>query len=236
MKLIALVGKPNVGKSTLFNRLARRRAAIVSHEAGTTRDRNIAPIKYKGYHFLLMDTGGFEPEAKEEIPQKMREQSQLAIEEADAVVFLLDYQSGLTPQDKEVFHYLRQSNKPVFVAVNKVDGDKHEAGVGEFWEIGAEEVIALSAEHGRGVMELLEKLEEIYPDIREEENRIESDELALAIVGRPNAGKSSLTNYFLGKEKQIVHHQAGTTRDPIDCYLNYKKRKLRIVDTAGLRK
>src|SRR3989339_1654716 len=144
MKLFALVGKPNVGKSTLFNRLAQRQIAIVNDKAGTTRDRNLTLVDYKGMHFYLVDTGGFEPESKEVIPAKMREQSRLAVEEADAVIFMLDYQSGLTPQDIEVYDYLRRSKKPVYVAINKVDGDNHENNLGEFWEAGFEQLFPLS--------------------------------------------------------------------------------------------
>jgi len=236
MKLFALVGKPNVGKSTLFNRLAQRQIAIVNDKAGTTRDRNLTLVDYKGMHFYLVDTGGFEPESKEVIPAKMREQSRLAVEEADAVIFMLDYQSGLTPQDIEVYDYLRRSKKPVYVAINKVDGDNHENNLGEFWEAGFEQLFPLSGAHGRGVMGLLEAMAEQFPEIQEESTEHEEGVISIAIVGRPNAGKSSLTNYLIGEEKQIVHDEAGTTRDPIDCEFMYQKQRIRLIDTAGIRK
>ena len=236
MRLFAIVGRPNVGKSTFFNRLARRRIAITSKIAGTTRDRNIATTAYKRFRFLLMDTGGFEPEATEAIPSKMREQSQLAVEEADAILFMTDFQAGLTEQDKEIYLYLKRSGKPVYFIVNKIDGDKHEDLMGEFWEAGPDEIYTVSSEHGRGVDYLLDELAIIYPDILEQEQPDEDEELALAIVGRPNAGKSSLVNYLLGQNKQIVDDAEGTTRDPIDNDLIYNKQKIKLIDTAGLRR
>ena len=144
MKLFALVGKPNVGKSTLFNRLARKRLAIVHEQPGVTRDRNTAIIDYKRYKFILIDTGGFEPDSKEIIPQKMREQSQLAVEEADGIIFMLDKTTGWTPQDQAIFDFLRRSKKPVYFPVNKIDSPKHEADVAEFYESGVEEIHSIS--------------------------------------------------------------------------------------------
>ncbi|MDT8446923.1 MAG: ribosome biogenesis GTPase Der [bacterium] len=236
MKLIALVGKPNVGKSTLFNRLVGRRYAIVGAQPGVTRDRNIAPVDRKGYRYLLMDTGGFEPEAVEGIPAKMKEQSRLAVEEADIILFVMDRSSGLTVNDKDIYRYLSQSEKPVYVVVNKVDSDKHEEGLGEFYELGAETLFDVSAEHGRGISELLEFLGEQHPEILNPDDPREDDALSIALLGRPNAGKSSLANAFLGENKQIVHDEPGTTRDPVDNYFQFQGQRIRLIDTAGLKR
>lgn len=238
MKVFALVGKPNVGKSTLFNRLAGKRLAIVNEQPGVTRDRNTALIDYKGYSFILIDTGGFEPETKEIIPQKMREQSQLAVEEADGIIFLLDKYTGWTPQDQSIYDYLRRSKKPVYFCVNKIDSPEHEQETAEFYESGCPEIIPVSGEHGLGVRSLLEKLEEDFPDIaKNDDDQNESDTItSIAIVGRPNAGKSSLVNRFLGETKQIVHNEPGTTRDPVDNFCKYYGKTFRLIDTAGIRK
>lgn len=237
MKLFALVGKPNVGKSTLFNRLARKRLAIVDEKPGITRDRNTALVDYKGHRFILMDTGGFEPGVKEGIPQKMREQSQLAVEEADAIIFMLDRLSGWTIQDQGIFSFLRNSTKPVYFVVNKVDGETHEADTAEFFESGVDEIFSVSAAHGRGVMELLERMSEQFPEIINDSNgRADDDMMSISIVGRPNVGKSSLINYFLGEAKQIVHDAPGTTRDPVDNICKYHGNTIRLIDTAGIRK
>lgn len=235
--VIALVGRPNVGKSTFFNRLARKRIAIVDDQPGVTRDRNMAFVDYKGYHFTMIDTGGFEPDSTEYIPKKMREQSQLAVEEADAIIFVLDRTLGWNPQDREIWDYLRRSEKPVYFAVNKVDGPKHELEIVEFYESGAERLFPVSAEHGRGIIELLESIEERFPEIgNDEKEDSPEDMISVAVVGRPNAGKSSIVNRFLGEEKHIVHHEAGTTRDPIDSYYKYHGKTFKLIDTAGIRK
>jgi len=236
MKLIALVGKPNVGKSTLFNRLVGRRQAIVVPVAGLTRDRNIAQVERRGYRYLLMDTGGFEPEVKEGIRAKMKEQSQLAVEEADIILFVLDRLSGLTEQDKEIYHYLVQSGKPVYLVVNKVDGETHEAGTGEFYELGAKEIFTVSAEHGRGVNDLFDRLVEDHPDLAGDPAEEEEERISIALLGRPNAGKSSLANAFLGHNKQIVDDEPGTTRDPVDNDFTFYGQKLKLIDTAGLKR
>ncbi len=237
MKLFALVGKPNVGKSTLFNRLAKKRLAIVDEKPGITRDRNTAIIDYKGHRFILMDTGGFEPDVKEEIPQKMKEQSQLAVEEADAIIFMLDRLSGWTSQDQGIFSFLRTSTKPIYFVVNKVDGESHELDTAEFYESGVNEIFNLSAAHGRGLMDLLERMGENFPEIiNNTDDRAADEVMSISIVGRPNVGKSSLTNYFLGEAKQIVHDAPGTTRDPVDNVCKYHGNSIRLIDTAGIRK
>jgi len=238
MKVFALVGKPNVGKSTLFNRLAKKKLAIVHEQPGVTRDRNMAMIDYKGYRFLLIDTGGFEPDSKEVIPQKMREQSQLAVEEADGIIFMTDKSSGWTPQDQGIFEYLRRSQKPVYFTVNKMDSDKHEASKAEFYESGVSEIFAISSAHGRGIKELLQAVALDFPDISDRSDDAVSDDemMSIAIVGRPNAGKSSLVNQFIGENKQIVHESPGTTRDPVDHFYKYHGHTFRLIDTAGIRK
>ncbi|MFH2132466.1 MAG: ribosome biogenesis GTPase Der [bacterium] len=238
MKIFALVGKPNVGKSTLFNRLAKKRLAIVNETPGVTRDRNMSMIDYKGFQFLLIDTGGFEPDSKEIIPQKMKEQSQLAVEEADGIIFLLDKYSGWTHQDREIYHFLRKSDKPVYFTVNKIDHTNHEQETAEFYESGAEEVFSISAEHGVGILNLLESMARDFPEIvgNEGADRPETDIISISLVGRPNAGKSSLVNHFIGKTKQIVDQTPGTTRDPVDNYCRYHQQELRLIDTAGIKR
>ncbi len=238
MKIFALVGKPNVGKSTFFNRLAKKRLAIVNETPGVTRDRNMSAIDYKGYQFLLIDTGGFEPDSKEIIPQKMKEQSQLAVEEADGIIFLLDKYSGWTHQDREIYEYLRRSAKPVYFAVNKIDHTNHEQEVAEFYESGAEEIFAISSEHGVGIPTLLESMASDFPEIvgKKKDDKQETDTLSISLVGRPNAGKSSLVNHFIGTTKQIVDDTPGTTRDPVDNYCKYHQQELRLIDTAGIKR
>ena len=237
MKIFALVGKPNVGKSTLFNRLTRKRSAIVHKRPGVTRDRNTAIIDYRGYRFVLIDTGGFEPDAEETIPQKMREQSQLAVEEADGIILLLDKSSGWTPQDQDIYRYLRRSKKPIYFTVNKVDSRNHMHEVAEFYESGTERVFPISAEHNRGVESLLEAMAEDFRGIVSEGGkRRDEEKLSIGIVGRQNAGKSSLVNYFLGKNRQIVDATPGTTRDSVELPYVYHGQKLQLIDTAGIKR
>ena len=236
MTVIAIVGRPNVGKSTLFNRFARKRAAIVTNQPGVTRDRNIIFVDYKGYAFTLIDTGGFEPGTKEILPKKMREQSQLAIEEADGIIFLLDREQGWNSQDAEIYEYLRKSNKCVYFTVNKVDSPKHELDLADFYASGVETIFSVSAEHALGVNHLLESISKDFPDLVQEKEKSNEAILSVAIVGRPNAGKSSLVNCFLGENRHLVDAVAGTTRDPIDSILTCFGRKIRLIDTAGMRK
>ena len=238
MKIFALVGKPNVGKSTLFNRFAGKRLAIVNEQPGVTRDRNTAIVNHKGFSFILIDTGGFEPESKEIIPKKMKEQSQLAVEEADGIIFMLDKNSGWTPQDQSIFDYLRRSKKPIYFAVNKIDSPKHEETIAEFYESGCSEIFAISGEHGVGIMSLLERIQEDFPEISDDhKDGSEDDDItSVAIVGRPNAGKSSIVNQFLGQAKQIVHDEPGTTRDPVDNFCKHYGKTFRLIDTAGIRR
>lgn len=236
MKVFAIVGKPNVGKSTFFNRLVRKRLAIVHDEPGVTRDRNLSIVDYKGYHFIIIDTGGFDLDVKEVIPQKMREQAHLAIEEADGIIFFTDRTLGWTLKDSQVLDILRRSEKPLYFVVNKVDSPNHEVDLPEFYESGVEKLFAISAAHGRGVSDLLEEMAKDFPTIIEEDsNTPEKEQISIAIVGRPNAGKSSLTNALLGETKQIVDSTPGTTRDSVDSFCKYHGKKLKIIDTAGIR-
>jgi GTP-binding protein len=255
--VIALVGRPNVGKSTLFNRLVGRRVAIVQDVPGVTRDRNYADLVWQGRSMSLVDTGGFEPESRDRLMQQVRQQAQLATEEAAAVVLVVDGREGLTNVDRSVADLLRRSKKPLFVAVNKVDTSKTEGEIpiAEFYELGFGDVFALSAEHGRGTEELLEAIvaaiglqpappppefepfgdEEEEPEEVSEHQRPTGD-IRIAIVGRPNVGKSTFVNTLLGKERFVVSDVAGTTRDAIDSLVVHGGQRFVVTDTAGIRR
>jgi GTPase len=233
--VVAIVGRSNVGKSTLFNRLSEKRKAIVINEPGATRDRNYDDCTWYGKPFLLIDTGGFEPVATEQILVQMREQSKLAIEEADIIIFMMDGRDGLMPGDVEIAHTLRETKKPVFIAVNKVDGPRQEGLVHEFFELGVEKVYTLSALHGIGVGELMEDLSKyLYP--AEDDDEEDLDWIRIAVIGKPNVGKSSLVNKILGYERTIVNQLPGTTRDAIDTLFTLNDRKYLLIDTAGIRR
>jgi len=232
--VVAIVGRPNVGKSTLFNRLARRRKAIVIDQPGATRDRNYADCLWNGKACLLIDTGGFEPAATEGILVQMREQTRLAIDEADLIVFLLDGPQGLTPGDRAIAVLLRGIEKPVFYAVNKIDGLKHETLSYEFYGLGVETLYPVSAQHGLGVAELMDDLARLMPETPPEE--AEEERIRIAVIGKPNVGKSSLVNRLLGSERTIAHPTPGTTRDAIDTPFAFRGRKYLLIDTAGIRR
>lgn len=233
--LVAIVGRPNVGKSTLFNRLSEQRKAIVVDMPGATRDRNYADSSWKDRSFTIIDTGGFEPVSKERMLIQMREQTSLAIEEADAIIFLLDGREGLTHSDIETADILRRVKKPVLYAVNKIDGPRQEELLFDFYRLGVERLFAVSAQHGGlGVADLLDALVEILPETPEypeEEVRIR-----VAVLGRPNVGKSSLVNRILGFERTIVNPVPGTTRDAIDTPFSLGGKNYLLIDTAGIRK
>jgi GTP-binding protein len=234
--LIAIVGRPNVGKSTLFNRIVGAKKAIVFDQPGVTRDRHYGIANWAGPSFDVVDTGGFEPTAQEGILAKMRNQAMLAIEEADLVVFVVDARSGLIPADQEVADILRKSNRPVICAVNKIDGDRQEMHMHEFHTMGLDEIFPVSAEHGRGVSDLLERIAEL---LKLEEDDLEAeaeDELRVALFGRPNVGKSTLVNRLLGEDRMIVDSTAGTTRDSIDSVIYDEGQRIVLIDTAGLRR
>jgi GTP-binding protein len=232
--IVAIVGRPNVGKSTLFNRLLGTRRAIVDDMPGVTRDRNYGNVDRFDVPFTLIDTGGFEPVSNELLLQQMRTQSQLAMEEADVVIFLMDGRSGLTVADREVASMLRRMTKPVFFVVNKVDGEKVEALASEFYELGIDTIFTISAAHNRGVGDLMEAVIAAFPrnaDLEEDE-----DITKIAVVGRPNVGKSSLVNRLLGFERSVANPVAGTTRDSVDTYFSCNKKRYQLIDTAGIRR
>jgi GTP-binding protein len=233
--IIAIVGRANVGKSTLFNRLVKRRKAIVEDEPGVTRDRNYAEALYEDHPFLLIDTGGFEPAAKERIPKQVQEQAEVAIQEADLVLFLMDGKEGLNPADIEVAHYLRKVTKPVFYVVNKIDGERQEENVIDFYQLGVSALYSISAEHGRGVADLMDGVFKVLTPTPLQEER-EEGEIRVALVGRPNVGKSSLLNKLIGRPRAVVDSTPGTTRDAIDTPLRREGRKYIFIDTAGIRR
>ncbi|GEJ57418.1 ribosome biogenesis GTPase Der [Anaeromyxobacter diazotrophicus] len=250
--LVALVGRPNVGKSTLFNRLAGRRLAIVEDVPGVTRDRNYADAEWDGREFSVVDTGGFEPDAGggEPLNALVQRQAQLAVEEAAAVVLVVDGREGLTSVDQAVADLLRRSGKPLFVAVNKVDAARHEGDlpIAEFHRLGLGEVFPVSAEHARGVSELAEAVlqrlavprapppPEAAEELPEEGADAPRGPIRLAIVGRPNVGKSTFVNALLGQERFVVSDVPGTTRDAIDSAVEHKGQQFIVTDTAGIRR
>ncbi|MBW2689834.1 MAG: ribosome biogenesis GTPase Der [Deltaproteobacteria bacterium] len=232
--IVAIVGRPNVGKSTLFNRILGRRIAIVEDTPGVTRDRNYAEVNRYAKRFTLIDTGGFEPVSKDRLLAQMREQSQLAMEEADIILFLMDGREGLNPADEEVAHMLRQVDKPVLFVVNKVDGPAQEATLGEFYALGVGEIHSIAAEHRIGTSGLVDEILGLLPD--QELDDADVTETRMAIIGRPNVGKSSLVNRMLGFERVVANPTAGTTRDSVDTPFNYNQRRYVLIDTAGIRR
>lgn len=276
LPVIAIVGRPNVGKSTLFNRLAGRRISIVEDMPGVTRDRLYAEATFEGVRYTLIDTGGFEPRPDTPLMEAVRDQTRLAIEEADVVLFLADVQAGVTPADVEVAHMLRRSGRPLVVCANKSDGPKHEQSAGELYSLGVERVFAISGAHGRGVREIMRAAFDILPgelleagkqaeDARRglkeesldealdraeregEEGEGEGEQpkdpvvhlpevLRIAVIGKPNAGKSSLVNKLLGEERHLVSDIPGTTMDAVDSFLEHGGVRYRLIDTAGIRR
>ena len=232
--IIAIVGRPNVGKSTLFNRLVGRRKAMVDDMPGVTRDRNYAEVKRFDVPFILVDTGGFEPETSDKLLQQMREQSRFAMDEADLILFVMDARDGLTPADSEVVEMLRRINKPVFYIINKVDGDRQEAFAGDFYSLGIDRIHMVSAEHNRGIGDLMDEVLAAIPGDSVEE--VEEDITRIAVVGRPNVGKSTLVNRLLGFERVVANPTAGTTRDAVDTRFMANKKPYVLIDTAGIRR
>ena len=232
--VVAIIGRPNVGKSSLFNRLAHQRKAIVIDQPGATRDRNYAACTWNDKPYILIDTGGFEPAATEGMLIQMREQTQLAIEEADIIIFLMDGREGLLPADRDIAALLRGFEKPVFYAVNKIDGLKQETLSYEFYQLGMETIYTVSAEHGLGVGELMDEVTRLLPETPEPSDV--EDRVRIAVIGKPNVGKSSLVNRILGYERTIVNPVPGTTRDAIDTPFTFAGRPYLLVDTAGIRR
>ena len=238
---VAIVGRPNVGKSTLFNRLVGRRVALVDDRPGVTRDRREGEANLLGLEFRIMDTAGFEDEDPASLPGRMRQQTEAAVRDADVALFLIDAREGLTPQDQEIARWLRSEDTPVIVSANKSEGRGAEAGRLEAYALGMGDPLAISAEHGEGVVDLFDALRPFIEQLeREAEPEIDPEDpsapLKLAIVGRPNAGKSTLVNKMLGEERMIVGPEAGITRDSISIDWLWSERPVRLVDTAGLRK
>ncbi|MHC1737558.1 MAG: ribosome biogenesis GTPase Der [Ignavibacteriaceae bacterium] len=230
--LVVIVGRPNVGKSTFFNRLVGRRDAIVDDMSGVTRDRNYGEVEWNGKEFRLIDTGGFVPNSPDMFETAIREQVRLAIDESDVILFLADARDGLTPVDREIAQMLRLSNKKYFLVINKVDSEKWESYATEFHSLGLADPIPVSAIVGRGVGDFLDLLTADFEPASEEQD----PRLKIAVVGRPNVGKSSLTNALLGFDRSIVTEIPGTTRDSIDSILKYYGQEIVLIDTAGLRK
>ena len=232
--IVAIVGRPNVGKSTLFNKLIGDRLSIVKNEEGVTRDRLYRETEWSGKKFLLVDTGGLEPRSNDYIMQKVKDQAKVAIDEADSIIFLVDGKAGITAVDEDIASILRKQNKKVVVAVNKIDNYmKEKDNMFEFYSLGFEDVIAISAEHKVNLGDLLDAAVDKFPINYEKQ---EEEGLAIAVLGRPNAGKSSFVNKILNKERNIVSDIAGTTRDSIDSNFKYNGDLYTIIDTAGIRK
>jgi len=233
--LVAIVGRPNVGKSMLFNKLTGQRVSIVEDTPGVTRDRIYAPCEWRGRKFDLVDTGGIEPGTDNEILLFMRRQAEIAIQNATVIVFLCDIQTGLTASDHEVANMLLKSGKPVVLCVNKMDQTGPEnPDIYEFYNLGLGDPIAVSAVHGHGTGDLLDECFKYFP---EEDSQDEDPEVVkVAVIGKPNVGKSSLVNRILGEERVIVSDMAGTTRDAIDNYFENDKGKYLLIDTAGMRR
>ncbi len=234
MFTVAIIGRPNVGKSTLFNRVLGRRQAIVKDFPGVTRDRHYAESEYRGRPFRLSDTGGLDLSSDDRMLGLIREQCRVAIAEADALIFLLDGREGLTPIDWEIMDLLRGVPKPVYVAINKIDTPKSDPLLGDFYALGVEPLYPLSAEHGAGVAELLDALHPLLPPASDGEASVEIPKVA--VVGRPNVGKSTFINTLLGEARLIVSDVPGTTRDSIDTLVRHKKAEYLFIDTAGIRR
>ena len=234
--LIAIVGRPNVGKSMLFNKLVGQRLSIVEDTPGVTRDRLYAEAEWLNRKFDLVDTGGIEPGTDSEILAFMRQQAEIAIQNATVIIFLCDVKTGLTASDQEVANMLLRSGKPVVLAVNKMDqvGSTTNPDIYEFYNLGLGDPIAVSAVHGHGTGDLLDECFKYFPPKDEEEE--ENDVIKVAIIGKPNVGKSSLVNKILGEKRVIVSDMAGTTRDAVDSYFENQKGKYLLIDTAGMRK
>lgn len=231
---VAIVGRPNVGKSTLFNKLVGDRLSIVKDEPGVTRDRLYREMEWLGNKFLLVDTGGLEPRTQDFMMSKIKKQAQVAIDEADVIIFLVDGKAGITGLDEDVATILRKQDKKVIVAVNKIDNYmKEQENIFEFYGLGFEEVIGISGEHKTNLGDLLDAVVEKFDNKSTKEI---SEGLSIAILGRPNAGKSSLLNKLLNKERSIVSDIAGTTRDTIDSALKYDGEMYTLIDTAGIRR
>ncbi|MEY2658654.1 MAG: hypothetical protein RLZZ395_2396 [Pseudomonadota bacterium] len=236
--VIALVGRPNVGKSTLFNRLTQSRDAIVADFAGLTRDRHYGNARLGRREYIVIDTGGFEPDASSGIFKEMAKQTQQAVAEADVVIFVVDAREGMSAQDHDIANYLRRLSKPTLLVANKAEGMREGPQLAEFYELGLGEVIPVSAAHGQGVRSMAEAaLDQLGPAAEEEEESPQEDGvIRLAVAGRPNVGKSTLINTWLGEERLVAFDLPGTTRDAIHVPLEHQGQRYDLIDTAGLRR
>ena len=232
--IVAVVGRPNVGKSTLFNQIGKKRVSIVDDMPGVTRDRIYLDAEWLNHEFTIIDTGGIEFDESDHILRSMRSQAELAMEEADVILFLVDGRSGLTTSDEEVARLLRRTKKPVILAVNKIDSFEREALIYDFYSLGLGDPIPISASNAMNLGDLLDAVVAAFPTEPAEVQ--ETDEIAIAVVGRPNVGKSSLVNRLLGEERVIVSDVPGTTRDAIDTHLTKDGAKYLLIDTAGMRR
>lgn len=234
--LVAIIGRANVGKSTLFNKLIKKKKAIVNDTPGVTRDRIYDLAEWFGKSFLVIDTGGIDAEATGEMDMKIKEQSRLAIDEADAIIFVVDSHDGVTHQDREVIAQIRKSRKPLYLAVNKIDHFSHEERMYEFSEFGLNVVYPVSAEHGQGLDGLMTDVVATFADNDDAALANEDSGIKIAIIGKPNAGKSSIVNNLLQSDRCIVSDVPGTTRDAVDSKLTYNDKKYVLIDTAGIRR
>jgi GTP-binding protein len=235
LPLIAVVGRPNVGKSTLFNRLIGQRRSIVSDEPGITRDRIYGTVSWHGRTYEIVDTGGIVPGEESEIPVRIFEQAQIAIDSAALVFLIVDGRTSITAPDQELARLLRRTGKPIFLVVNKIDSAKQSAETSEFYRLGIDRVFPVSSEHGRGFTELLDEVAISIPAPEESEEDAVG-EIRVAIIGRPNVGKSTLLNKLVGQERSMVSPIAGTTRDAVDIVIRHDDLTIRFVDTAGIRR
>src|SRR5438093_325243 len=235
LPLIVIVGRPNVGKSTLFNRIIGQRRSIVTDEPGITRDRIYGTASWNGRSFEIVDTGGIVPGEEEEIPRRIFEQAQIAIDSASLIFFIVDGRTALTASDQELARLLRRTSTTTFLIVNKIDSEKQVSEVAEFFRLGFNHVFPVSAEHGRGITELLDEAAIWMPAPAENEDTT-GQEIRVAIIGRPNVGKSTLLNQLVGEERAMVSPIAGTTRDAVDSVVRHDDQTIRFIDTAGIRR
>ena len=234
LPVIAVVGRPNVGKSTFFNRVIGKRVAIVDDQPGVTRDRNFARADWAGHDFFIVDTGGVIEGSDEGLDMAIRDQAMVAVDQADVILFLVDGKEGVQPLDERLAEVLRKTAKPVLLVVNKMDNLPRDQGHLDFWSLGMDEPIPVSALSGRGSGDLLDRVLQVLPE--SPEDAAEEDAIRVAVVGKPNVGKSSFVNRLIGEDRVVVSEIAGTTRDPIDTLFRYHGRTLVFVDTAGLRR
>ncbi len=232
--IVAIVGRPNVGKSSLFNRLSRSRDSLVDDQPGVTRDRLYSSIRWGDASFIIIDTGGFDEIGTEPFQDQVKAQVTKAIEEADRVIFMVDGRQGLMPGEEEIAHVLRRSDKTIFTAVNKIDGSEHEHMANDFFRLGLDRVYPLSAAHGYGLKALMEDVSRDLPET--EQDKEEGHRIRVAVLGRPNAGKSSLINRILGFDRLLVSEMPGTTRDAVDIAFSWRGREYLLIDTAGIRR